>query len=934
MKKTLKRILSLLLVAILIVGSLPAINFAETEQEYNYIGKFKSGISIVTKIGSSSTKNALTELMLVSPKGSTSPQIFAYCVDWENSLVTSQNYTSNGLESLDYLNTEKAGKIRAIMNGGYPSLTVEALKNAVNVGLSNSDKIGSLSDVEAITATQAAIWKYSNNVDVLWDSTSYPGVNKADIQKVYNYLIDLAPVNAPSTPQIETTTPIVAIDNGNIVISFKYKNVLPNPSIQLSLDDYSMTESDVENGWKQVLFTKSLADATINDFADFADFADFTIQVSGTNNVTDAFSFVPVSGRTSTQTLVSLGLTKQLPVTISLNGSTSTLLASLTVNKSFDDRSTTEVKFELFKGETKVDEGTTANQTITFSNIIPGTYTLKEVAPARYTSSLGVGKELTFVAGESKVENVTNTPEKLTKITVHHVSDTGATLRPDVYHEGYADQNYTVAPIDITNYSVFERPNPETGLFGPTDFEVTYVYKENPKSKVIAIYVDTNDAELASPVEVEDYVGADYTTTAKTINNYTLTATPTNAGGVHAEGTTTVKYVYVENDKSAVNIYFVDENGDPVAGEKSLSGYVGAPYTTSPEPVKNYTLKTTPDNAEGTFGESTITVTYVYQQDPKTTITVRHVEVSGDTLIDLITPVDKSGFADESYTTSRESIPNYSLLTTPENANGVYGSTPFEVVYVYAPNDKITITVLHVDEDEVEISDRAYEYGYPNNPYTTSSKEISGYKLLSTPENANGNFGEQSSFVVYVYEKEQVSTGDDGDDDEEEPETPQPPTPPAPQPTEPQGPQGTVTINYVTTEGASLASPFAFTGTIGSNYVSTARIFEGFELIETPANAAGTFTEAGVTVTYVYSDGTETIEEENVALAAPPLDLDLIYALSTPFEPTTEGDEVVVIDEEVPLAEALPKTGQASPELFYGIGGLITAAGVFLKKRK
>jgi len=38
--------------------------------------------------------------------------------------------------------------------------------------------------------------------------------------------------------------------------------------------------------------------------------------------------------------------------------------------------------------------------------------------------------------------------------------------------------------------------------------------------------------------------------------------------------------------------------------------------------------------------------------------------------------------------------------------------------------------------------------------------------------------------------------------------------------------------------------------------------------------------------------------------------------------------------EETPLADALPQTGQLPVELFYGVGGLITAAGVFLKKRK
>ena len=69
---------------------------------------------------------------------------------------------------------------------------------------------------------------------------------------------------------------------------------------------------------------------------------------------------------------------------------------------------------------------------------------------------------------------------------------------------------------------------------------------------------------------------------------------------------------------------------------------------------------------------------------------------------------------------------------------------------------------------------------------------------------------------------------------------------------------------------------------------------------------------------------TEEITEEDVPEGAP-YDLDIIYA-----EPPMEE----LIEEETPLGEALPQTGQLPAELFYGIGGLISAAGVFMKKFK
>lgn len=46
------------------------------------------------------------------------------------------------------------------------------------------------------------------------------------------------------------------------------------------------------------------------------------------------------------------------------------------------------------------------------------------------------------------------------------------------------------------------------------------------------------------------------------------------------------------------------------------------------------------------------------------------------------------------------------------------------------------------------------------------------------------------------------------------------------------------------------------------------------------------------------------------------------------------SEELVELDEpSIPLGDALPKTGQLPVELFYGVGGLITAAGVYLRRK-
>ncbi len=59
----------------------------------------------------------------------------------------------------------------------------------------------------------------------------------------------------------------------------------------------------------------------------------------------------------------------------------------------------------------------------------------------------------------------------------------------------------------------------------------------------------------------------------------------------------------------------------------------------------------------------------------------------------------------------------------------------------------------------------------------------------------------------------------------------------------------------------------------------------------------------------------------------------IIINFDEPLDSSTFEEVIELGTEAIPLAPALPQTGQLPVELFYGIGGLITAAGVFLKKK-
>jgi len=148
---------------------------------------------------------------------------------------------------------------------------------------------------------------------------------------------------------------------------------------------------------------------------------------------------------------------------------------------------------------------------------------------------------------------------------------------------------------------------------------------------------------------------------------------------------------------------------------------------------------------------------------------------------------------------------------------------------------------------------------------------------------------------------------------------PDPDPDPTPDP-DPDPDRGTVRVFYIDVDDNLLDPIFEFTGPIGTNYGTAARTYEGLELVATPGNAFGTFIDGIIDVIYVYSPPVEEtlilpIEEEEVPLGVPEI-----------------PDEELVLEEEIPLGDALPQTGQLPAELFYGFGSLISLIGVAFRK--
>ncbi|GMA70841.1 hypothetical protein GCM10025879_20870 [Leuconostoc litchii] len=64
--------------------------------------------------------------------------------------------------------------------------------------------------------------------------------------------------------------------------------------------------------------------------------------------------------------------------------------------------------------------------------------------------------------------------------------------------------------------------------------------------------------------------------------------------------------------------------------------------------------------------------------------------------------------------------------------------------------------------------------------------------------------------------------------------------------------QGDLVVNYVDQDGKTLASSDSDKGDVDSAYTTKPKEIAGYKLVETPANANGTYTDGTTTVTYVY----------------------------------------------------------------------------------
>lgn len=406
-------------------------------------------------------------------------------------------------------------------------------------------------------------------------------------------------------------------------------------------------------------------------------------------------------------------------------------------------------------------------------------------------------------------------------ITVKHEDTKGQELAPPVILNGKDGDPYTTTQKTFPGYTLVATPANQNGTFTMNPATVNYVYSANDY-KLTSTFKDAQGQELKAPVvDTKDYhIQDNYTTTAATIPGYSLVSTPANQNGTFGAGNVTVNYVYKKDDYTLTSTY-KDTNGQELKAPvvDATTYHYQDTYTTTAAVFPGYTLVATPTNATGTFGSSNITVHYVYQANGYQ-LTSTFKDQQGKT----IAPDDvdtKTYHVNDPYTTTAKTIPGYTLVTTPANDQGNFGTSDITVDYVYKAED-YTLTSTYKDAQGKELKQPVVDskkYHIQDN-YSTSAATIPGYTLVATPANETGTFHTSDVTVNYVYKLTDLK----------------------------------LTSTYKDAQGTELKPPVVDSKTyhIQDNYATTAAVIPGYTLVATPANQSGTFGSTDIQVNYVY----------------------------------------------------------------------------------
>ncbi|HEL2289965.1 TPA: MucBP domain-containing protein [Streptococcus suis] len=494
--------------------------------------------------------------------------------------------------------------------------------------------------------------------------------------------------------------------------------------------------------------------------------------------------------------------------------------------------------------------------------------------------------EITYVYEEVKGDVVVNYVNTDGKVIATPVVDTKATSTGTAYDttDNKPEKIIEDATGDVYYYKEVQTGSNETGKVVEGTTEVTYVYEK--AGNVVVNYITEDGTVIKTPVNDETNAkpGSPYDTTdnkPKTITTedgttYELVRTDGNENGsVEGGKTTEVTYVYRKVEAPVaktgnVVVEYYNTAGEKIAAdvEDTPEAAVGTVYETldykpttiTKDGVKYYykEVRSTSATEKGTVTEGTTTVQYVYE--PGGSVTVNYVTTDG-TVIKSPVKDEENAEPGKSYTTednkpttiTTEDGKTYKLVpnaTTGDENGTITSGEDKQVTYVYE-EVKGNVVVNYIDtegnviktpvEDTKSVSTGTAYDTTDNKPTTITTEDGTEYKLVPvlTKGEETGKVVEGTTQVTYVYQK--VTT-------------------PAPKP------NGSVVVNYVNTNGETIATSVNDTTDAKldtpydtTDYKPTVIKHDGvtyyYKEVKSGDSETGNVVEGTTEVTYIYEPG-------------------------------------------------------------------------------
>lgn len=382
----------------------------------------------------------------------------------------------------------------------------------------------------------------------------------------------------------------------------------------------------------------------------------------------------------------------------------------------------------------------------------------------------------------------------------------------------FADDNYNLNDYirTLTGHEFVEADHPMQFTMGYANLEVTLEYVKI-KTNIIVEYLDDSNKKIIPDIVYNGKYESWQNIEEKKFDGYFLDTNYVKPEIQQQFGLKdkTITYHY-DREKIKFKVIHKDESGDILSEKEVEYKYLDEYDESALLDNDDYIYVSDSGNTKGTVSLKQKDVVIIYHQKVKVKIDVNYYDENNKVMDKEVI----NGREGDSYSIKTKTFKGYEIVKIDGALNGVYSNKDLVVNIYYDIIKSKVIVNYFLENTSQSLAESTIINGKYGEEYQTKPKEITGYKVVQSPSNANGVFGSNNINVNYYYRALRTST---------------------------------VTINYYNELGEKLIDSIVMSGLEGTAYTSEQKEFEGHTFIKVSGDSpSGVYTVANKTVNYQY----------------------------------------------------------------------------------